>query len=190
MDYKDYYKVMGVARDVSPDELRRAYRKLARKYHPDVSKEADAENRFKEVAEAYEVLKDPDKRKAYDELGDQWQAGQDFRPPPGYERQHDFHASNFSREDAAQFSEFFESLFGGRQPFGQQARNASFRARGQDIHAQIRIPLETAFHGVERMITLQVPEAEEGGRVALHNRTLNVKIPKGVQSGQQIRLAG
>lgn len=194
MDYKDYYKTMGVARDASQDEIKRAYRKLARKYHPDVSNEADAEEKFKQVAEAYEVLKDPEKRKAYDELGNQWQSGEgDFRPPPDWDQtHHEFHGGGFSSEDAAGFSDFFESLFGarGRGYRGGAQAGTDFKARGEDVHARIRIPLEDALEGGTRTLTLQMPVANENGRVTLRDRRLNVRIPKGIRPGQQIRLAG
>ncbi len=192
MDYKDYYKVLGVARDAAPEAIKRSYRRLARKYHPDVSKEADAEAKFKDVAEAYEVLKDPEKRKAYDELGAQWKSGQDFRPPPDWGRQNpEFRSEGFSRADAATFSDFFESLFGeARAQRGRGAERTAFRARGEDEHARVRINLEDAFHEATRAITLRVPEADAKGRVVLRERTLNVRIPKGVKAGQQIRLSG
>jgi curved DNA-binding protein len=196
MEYKDYYQTMGVARDASQEEIKRAYRKLARKYHPDVSKEAGAEEKFKEIAEAYEVLRDPEKRKAFDELGSGRQAGEDFRPPPdwGGERQ-DFYRREFSGADTSAFSDFFESLFGGQAGAraGTQMHpggGAAFRARGEDVHAHIAITLEDAFHGATRALTLRVPEADNEGRVALIERRLNVRIPKGIRAGQQIRLAG
>lgn len=188
MEYKDYYKVMGVARDASAEEIKRAYRKLARKYHPDVSKEADAEAKFKEVAEAYEVLRDAEKRKAYDELGPQWRQGQDFRPPPEWGGQDfEFHTEGFPGADASSFSDFFESLFGHHATGGRPRRT---RGRGEDTHARVRIGLEDAFHGATRAITLRVPEADAEGRLSWRERTLNVRIPKGVKPGQQIRLAG
>ena len=118
MEYKDYYSVMGVARDATPDEIKRAYRRLARKYHPDVSSEPDAEARFKQVGEAYEVLKDPEKRAAYDQLGSSWKDGQNFRPPPDWSGGFQFHGGDFRSADAQQFSDFFESLFG-QGGFGQ-----------------------------------------------------------------------
>src|SRR3990170_1117840 len=112
MEFKDYYQVMGVKRDATQDEIKRIYRQLARKYHPDVSKEADAEVRFKEVGEAYEVLKDPEKRAAYDQLGANWKAGQDFRPPPDWKAGFEFSGGGFTGEDTADYSDFFESLYG------------------------------------------------------------------------------
>ena len=127
MEFKDYYQIMGVKRDATQDEIKRAYRKLARKYHPDVSKEPDAEARFKEVGEAYEVLKDPEKRGAYDRLGANWKAGQDFRPPPGWDQGFEFHGGGFTGADATQFSDFFESLFGR----GGFVHNADFQGIGR-----------------------------------------------------------
>jgi curved DNA-binding protein len=130
MDFQDYYKIMGVERGASQDEIKRAYRKLARKYHPDVSKEADAEARFKALGEAYAVLKDPEKRAAYDELGKNWKAGQDFRPPPNWDAGFEFSGDGNS-DGSSGFSDFFESLFGQRFNSAQgQARQAEFHAHG------------------------------------------------------------
>lgn len=190
MQYKDYYDIMGVARDATQDEIKRAYRKLARKYHPDVSKEADADAKFKELGEAYEVLKDTEKREAYDQLGADWQAGQDFRPPPdwdgGFQQQ-----GGFAGAESAHFSDFFESIFGQASAQGGfGGGGAGYQARGEDHHAKILIDLEEAIEGSERGITLQAPEVDEQGRVHNRQRTLNVRIPKGVRPGQQIRLAG
>ncbi len=191
MEFKDYYKIMGVARDASPDEIKRAYRKLARKYHPDVSKEPDAEARFKEVNEAYEVLKDQEKRAAYDQLGTRWKAGEEFRPPP------DWNTGGFEyggfETGTSHFSDFFESLFGGASPFGRygaQERRGGFRMRGENQYAKIQVRLEDAYHGATRTLTLQMPEQDAQGRLVTRSRTLNVHIPAGVTQGQQIRLAG
>ena len=186
MDFKDYYNVMGVERDANQDEIKRTYRKLARKYHPDVSKEADAEARFKELGEAYAVLKDPEKRVAYDQLGENWKAGQDFQPPP------DWNAGfEFSGGDASTYSDFFESLFGHDFRSAQgDPRQASFHARGEDHHAKVLIDLEDAYRGATRSISLRAPELDSTGHVTLKQRTLNVKIPKGVRQGQRIRLSG
>ena len=193
MEYKDYYKIMGVKRDAAQDEIKRAYRKLARKYHPDVSKEPDAEKRFKEVGEAYEVLKDPEKRAAYDQLGANWKAGQEFRPPPDWDAGFEFRGGGFTPGDASAFSDFFETLFGrgfGGDFTGAQRTRSPFHAQGEDHHAKVLIDLEDAFHGATRTITLRTPELDSQGRVITHERTLNVHIPKGVKQGQQIRLAG
>lgn len=193
MEYKDYYKIIGTKKDATQDEIKRAYRKLARKYHPDVSKEPDAENKFKELGEAYEVLKDPEKRAAYDQLGANWQAGQDFNPPPDWDSGFEFRGGGFSAADAATFSDFFESLFGhqGQAGFNRsQASGPHFHGRGEDHHAKVIIDLEDAFHGATRSITLHAPKVDTQGHVTTHKRTLNVQIPKGVKQGQQIRLSG
>jgi len=191
MRYKDYYAVMGVERDAPQDEIKRAYRKLARKYHPDVSKEADAEARFKELGEAYEVLRDPEKRAAYDKLGADWKAGQDFRPPPGWNEGFEFHGGEFTGAGAEQFSDFFDSLFGRGAPgrgFGGTSRR-SYHARGEDTYARILIDLEDAYSGKTRAVTLEHTEIGPDGRPTVKTRTLNVRIPKGVRQGQHIRLA-
>ena len=184
MKFKDYYEVLGVDRNASQDEIKRAYRRLARKYHPDVSKEPDAEARFKEMREAYEVLKDPEKRSAYDQFGENWKAGQDFQPPPGWQAQHGFGGQTFATGD---FSDFFETLFGQGRGGGFSFR-AGGRTRGEDISSTIRIPLEDAYHGATRAVTLEVPEADESGRLIRRRRTLNVRIPKGITAGKRIRL--
>ena len=187
MQYKDYYTIMGVKRDATQDEVKRAYRKLARKFHPDVSKETDAEERFKEVGEAYEVLKDPEKRAAYDQLGANWQSGQDFHPPPDWDQGFEHHGAGMSGADAAQFSDFFASLFG--HGFTQGGAR-EFHARGQDTHARVVIDLEDAYQGARRAISLRHSELGNDGRPQIRERTLNVQIPKGVRQGQNIRLAG
>jgi curved DNA-binding protein len=192
MEFKDYYDTMGVARDATQDEIKRAYRKLARKYHPDVSKEADADTLFKELGEAYEVLKDPEKRAAYDQLGANWQQGQDFRPPPDWDAGFEY-SGGFGGADSAQFSDFFEAIFGQAgahgQP-GQRRAQGAYQARGEDHHARILVDLEDAFKGAERAISLHAPVVDSEGRVRTRERTLNVRIPAGIKAGQQIRLAG
>lgn len=185
MEFKDYYKTLGVERTATADEIKKAYRKLARTYHPDVSKEAGAEARFKEVSEAYEVLQDPQKRAAYDQLGRRWQAGQEFTPPPDWGAGFEFTPGRFSTAEAAEFSDFFSSLFGN---FAGQATAGRFR--GEDHHAKIVIPIEDAFQGATRTITLRAPQLDAQGRVVLREHTLNVRIPKGIRAGQLIRLAG
>ena len=191
MEFKDYYKIMGVKRDATQDEIKRAYRKLARKFHPDVSKEADAEARFKEVGEAYEVLKDPEKRAAYDQLGANWQAGQEFRPPPDWDQGFEFHGGGFTGADAEAFSDFFESLFGrgGRGAAYTGRTHREFHARGDDTYVKVLIDLEDAYRGATRSLTLKHTEIGPDGRPQLRERTLNVRIPKGVRQGQHIRLA-
>lgn len=192
MKYKDYYDLLGVERDASADDIKRAYRKLARKYHPDVSTEADAENRFKEIAEAYETLKDPEKRAAYDQLGSGFRHGEDFRPPPDWGPGGGF-SGGFTEDDFADseaFSDFFESLFGGgRRRSGSGARGPT-RADGEDINARITVSLEEAFRGTTRKLTLDTSEPGEDGLPRRKRKTLNVRIPKGVTSGQRIRLEG
>ena len=190
MEYKDYYQLLGVNRDASQDEIKRAYRKLARRYHPDVSKETDAEARSKEVGEAYEVLKDPEKRTAYDQLGANWKAGQDFRPPPGWDQGFEFHGGGFTGADAGQFSDFFESLFGKAGFGGFSGRAQAANARGEDTYARILIDIEDAYHGATRTLTLKHSEIGEDGRPFVKERGLNVRIPKGVRQGQHIRLSG
>lgn len=193
MKYRDYYQILGVARDASAEDIKKAYRRLARKYHPDVSKEAGAEEHFKEVAEAYEVLRDSEKRAAYDQLGHNWRAGQEFRPPPGWQggpgRPGGFHSGNFGGRD---FSDFFESLFGkgGMGGMGSMGGTRGFQSAGQDQTVPLEISLEEAYHGGNRALQLQVPERSAGGTSTLRTRTLNVKIPAGVTTGQKIRLSG
>lgn len=197
MEYRDYYKILGVERDATQEEMKRSYRKLARKYHPDVSKEADAEQHFKELNEAYEVLKDPEKRAAYDQLGENWQAGQDFRPPPDWDQGFEFHGGGFTEADPDQFSDFFENLFG-RGGFSGGAgagsrrgfQSGGFQPKGNDTHAKIAVDLEDVYQGATRSITLKHTELGRDGRPQIKPRTLNVKIPQGITEGQQIRLAG
>ena len=172
---------MGVARDANADDIKRAYRKLARKYHPDVSKEPEAEAKFKEVNEAYEVLKDPEKRAAYDQLGSQWQPGQDFRPPPDWQRHAGQHRWQSSREDAASFSDFFSSLF------GQQGMGPSPEPAGPQYRGQVSLTLEDSYHGTTRMLEIPQRTRDAAGQ-RTPPRTLRVKIPPGVTSGQTIRV--
>lgn len=188
MQYHDYYKTLGIERGASQDEVKRAYRKLARKYHPDVSKETNAEARFKEVGEAYEVLKDPEKRAAYDNLGSDWRTGQDFRPPPGWDTNFEF-SGGFAPGGGGAFSDFFESLFG-RAGMRGQSPHGGFQSSGKDHHAKIQVDLEDSFTGATRSITLQRPEVGTDGRVKQREHTLKVRIPKGIKAGQRIRLAG
>lgn len=195
MEYKDYYKILGVKRDAKEDEIKKAYRKLARKYHPDVSKEANAEEQFKAVQEAYEVLKDTKKRAAYDQLGSNWKSGQEFRPPPNWQGFSGFDGAAGGFEDlggsGGDFSDFFASIFGGgrARQGGFRQRHGQFNQRGNDQHAKINISLAEAFHGGAKTIHLQVHEADAHGQMHLKNKTLKITIPKGIISGQQLRLA-
>ncbi len=196
MEYKDYYQILSVSRDAPQSEIKKQYRRLARKYHPDVSKEADAELRFKELGEAYEVLKDPEKRQAYDQLGENWKAGEQFRPPPGWE-QHFGGGFGGGQAGGAGFSDFFEQIFGGagqggfnaQGGFGGQGGHAGFGGgfhhqppqKGADLQLRIKVRLQEAFEGVER--TIHIPEGRG-------HRKLKVRIPKGIQAGKKIRLSG
>lgn len=177
MEFKDYYATLGVPREAAADDIRKAFRKLARKYHPDVSKEADAEARMKEVNEAYAVLSDPEKRAAYDQLGRGYRPGEEFRPPPDWDAGFEFSHHDMPGGD---FSDFFAELFG----------RMGARAHGRDHFAKVLLDVEDAFLGAERQIQLRVPNVDARGHVALESRTLNVKIPRGVREGQLIRLAG
>lgn len=195
MEYKDYYKTLDVPRTATADDIKRSYRKLARKYHPDVSKEANAEEKFKEVQEAYEVLKDPKKREAYDQLGSQWQGGQEFRPPPNWQGFEGFADGGFEGGggDFGGFSDFFANIFGGggfRRGGGHHRGHQEFNQRGRDQHAKISVSLKDAYQGATKSVQLQVPEVDQYGQVQHKLRTLKINIPKGVVSGQQLRLAG
>lgn len=192
MEFKDYYATMGVARDATQDDIKRAHRRLARKYHPDVSKEHDAEKRFKEVGEAYEVLRDPEKRAAYDRLGPNYHAGQDFRPPPDWNAGFESAGAGPDGADAADYSDFFESLFGRSFGAGRSGRGAqaSFHAQGEDRHARIQIDLEDAYNGATRIISLQIPQVDAQGHVSTREHQIEFTIPRGIRAGQHIRLAG
>ena len=198
--FKDYYEVIGVARTASADDIRKVYRKLARKYHPDVNKRPDAEARFKEIGEAYEVLSDVEKRKRYDQLGAHYHAGQDFAPPPGWEKmQYEFGArpqssGGYTADDQGDFSDFFETLFGGGGFRPGQAGGGPFqnfrKRRGEDHEATVTISLEEAFHGAKKPIHLQVARMDEHGRVQRESKQYTVQIPRGTADGMRIRLAG
>ncbi len=196
MEYKDYYKILGLERTATQDEVKRAYRKLARKYHPDINKEAGAEDKFKEIGEANDVLSDVEKRAAYDQLGMNWQAGQNFTPPPNWDEGFEFSGAGSGANGAAN-SDFFESLFGrmggARGSGGRRAgtrQRAEFNMRGEDHHAKIEIDLKDTLEGATRSISLRAPELDASGHVVMRDRTLNVKIPKGILEGQTIRLKG
>jgi curved DNA-binding protein len=185
MEFKDYYKALGVARDAKPDDIKRAFRKAARKYHPDINKAQEAEKMFKDVNEAYEVLKDPEKRAAYDQLGqDPPQGAGQYRPPPDWDSGYEF--SNSGPDQDAAFSDFFETLFRrGRGPSEQM-----HQVRGADSHAKLQIDIEDAFKGNSRILSLQTPVVGQDGSVSLQDRKISVNIPKGISEGQHIRLAG
>ena len=193
MEFKDYYEVMGVARGATEAQIKQAYRKLARKYHPDVSKEKDAETRFKEVGEAYEVLKSADKRAAYDQLGAGPRPGENFRPPPDWGSGFEFGGAARGTGDSgsqADYSDFFSSLFGGAGGPGGRGRGATGDGRGDDHHAKVMLDLDATLLGGSRTLTLRVPEIDAQGRLVSKDRVLNVQVPKGIMPGQTIRLAG
>lgn len=208
VEYKDYYQILGVSKSAPKEEISKAYKKLARKYHPDLNPDdKNAENKFKEVNEAYEVLKDPEKRKLYDQLGPNWQHGQNFDPPPGYENVR-FHfggggggAQGF---DASGFSDFFETIFGGgmggfrsgggpgmggygaEDLFGAGQGYARRPRKGRDAESTLELSLEEAYRGGQKTLSLQ----EQGPGMRPQLKTLNVNIPAGVKNGARIRLAG
>ena len=196
MEFKDYYKTLGLERTASDDEVRKAYRKLARKYHPDVSKEADAQARMRDINEANDVLRDKEKRAAYDALADRVARGGsahagdgNFHPPPGWDEGFEFHQGpGHGPADHAEFSDFFASVFGNARQ--RTASSHAQKARGEDHHAAIEISVEDAIHGAERELSLRAMETDAQGRPIYVDRTLSVKIPAGVHQGQFIRLSG
>jgi curved DNA-binding protein len=191
MQFKDYYASLGVQRDATADEIKKAFRKLARKYHPDVSKEPDADARMKEINEANSVLSDAEKRAAYDQLGSNYQSGQDFKPPPDWDAGFEFSERGSPSGSATDHSDFFEQLFGrmgGARGFGTHGGN--FQLRGEDHHAKVLLDIEDSFTGATKQISLRGVQIDAQGRPVMVPRTLNVKIPKGVIAGQTIRLAG
>lgn len=188
MEFKDYYAIMGVARDASPEDIKRAYRRLARKYHPDVSKEKNAEERFKEIGEAYEVLRDPEKRAAYDQLGKR-PAGEEFRPPPDWQFDFDTDVGGGAGAGGGMHSDFFEQLFGGLGGLrGARGGRGAFRSRGFDTTARVEVTLEEAFAGTTRTLSIQRVDRDKDGRAKPRMQQLNVRIPAGVADGQKIRV--
>jgi len=191
MKYKDYYKILGVERTANEEQIKKAYRKLARKYHPDVSKEKDAEEKFKEVSEAYEVLKDADKRKAYDTMGS-YQPGQDFRPPPDWEQQ--FRSGGGGGFQDLGDIDLFDLLSGlgrgGFRPGGAGRGGGTFRLRGQDYEVTAHLSVEEAARGTELEIPLPVTDMSEDGQLRRSTKTVKVRIPKGATDGQRLRVPG
>jgi curved DNA-binding protein len=187
VEYKDYYKTLGVEKNASPEDIKKAYRKLVRKYHPDVSKHEDATEKTKEINEAYDVLGDAEKRAAYDDLGRRGQqTSEGFRPPPDWASQYDFSGAGTGTDD------FFADLFAhmGRRGRTGAGRGPGFQIQGEDIHAAITIELRDAYLGATRNISLRVPVHDAQGHVTMQEKTLSVNIPKGVTPGQQLRLVG
>ena len=202
MEFKDYYATLGVERTATQEEIKRAYRKLARKFHPDVSREPNAEARFKDVAEAHEALIDPERRAAYDDIARRQASGQPFEPPPGWDSGYEFSGrggggggSHGTAGSDADFSDFFESLFGRAQRQGGgegMRRHASGPGpmQGGDHHAKVTIDLLDSYRGAQRTMQLRMPVVDAQGRATLKERQLEVNIPQGVRQGQHLRLLG
>lgn len=196
MKFKDYYKTLGVSKDATAEQIKKEYRKMARKHHPDVSKDPEAEKNFKEIGEAYEVLKDPEKRKLYDQYGSDWETGKQREEyQKQYQKQYQGSGYNSnsvfegSFDSSREYSDFFETLFGNARQKGSFHRQ-QFQQRGEDIDASIKIPVMDAFHGSTRHISFTIQSIANDGRVTRKPKNLNVNIPKGIRSGQKIRLAG
>lgn len=185
MDFKDYYKILGVPQDADSDTIKKAFRKAARKYHPDINTDPGAEARFKDVNEAYEVLKDSERRAAYDQLGQEPQGGQGaYRPPPGWDEGFAFSEGSTAGQES--FSDFFETLFRrGAGPAGGMGHG-----HGTDSHGRIEVSIEDAYRGAERSLNLRAPVVGPTGQVTLQDRVIVVHVPKGILAGKHIRLAG
>jgi len=194
MKFVDYYEVMGVSKDASADDIKKAYRRLARKYHPDVNSAPDAEEKFKELGEAYEVLKDPDKREEYDTLVKHGAfRGDQFTPPPDWQSRAGFAEGGYTEVDPRHFSEFFDAIYGrqgGRTYTGGRGGGPGFSLRGEDLHARISVTLAEAYSGTTRQFSLQMSRIDENGRVVPEVKTLKANVPAGVIEGQKIRLRG
>jgi curved DNA-binding protein len=190
MDFKDYYKILGVEPTADEKVIKTAYRKLARKYHPDVSKEAGAEEKFKEASEAYEVLSSAEKRAEYDEIRKYGQQGRPFQAPPGWQSRAGAAGNGFGDQANGDFSDFFSSIFGGRAQAGG-GRTQSRGRRGQDVDMELPIFLEESLSNESKQVSFRVPQQSANGqRMADITKTLNVKIPAGVSDGERIRLKG
>jgi curved DNA-binding protein len=217
VQFQDYYETLGVSREASQAEITKAYRKLARKYHPDVNKNKNAEDKFKQLNEAHEVLKDPEKRKRYDALGENWQAGQQFQPPPGWEeilgslggktKGRSGGSFSFNMGGSSGYSDFFDMLFGGQgaagysgsktsqsSPFDNFAFGSGQRTARQQptpaAVAEITVSLEDAYRGASKSIALEQSSFDANGRPKKQVKNYQVKIPKGVTEGSVLRLAG
>ena len=188
MKYKDYYSILGVARDASDDTVKKAYRKLAQKYHPDVSKDPQGEEKFKEIAEAYETLRDKEKRAAYDQLGQQ-RPGQDFTPPPGWETRFGDGTMSFDDIDLADLFAGLSGMGAGRARGGPRMR-PDMAIPGQDYEVTAHITLDDAYNGALIDLNLSVPDYDEQGRVRRVQRDFKARIPKGATDGQRLRLPG
>lgn len=195
--YQDYYEILGLSRSAGQDEIKKAYRKFARRYHPDVNKDRGSEEKFKQIAEAYEVLGDPDKRRKYDSLGSNWQMGQEFSPPPRNDHgrvHYEFSGSDSGPfADASGFSDFFEAIFsglGGQASFDRGGASGRIRRKGPDHEAEITISLEEAYNGARKAVSLQTSEIDPQGRVRRGVKDYNISIPRGVTEGSRIRLTG
>ncbi|HOP39909.1 MAG TPA: DnaJ C-terminal domain-containing protein [Geobacteraceae bacterium] len=186
--FQDYYKILGLERSATQDEIQRAYRKLARTYHPDISKEPDAEEKFKQINEAYEVLKDPESRRKYDSIGTGFQGGEEFSVPPGWENVRFYHSGG----EGADYSDFFRAIFGDIGGFasGEMPGGGQRRRRGRDYETNLEITLEDACNGVKRVIDLETVASDEEGRPVKSRQSFDVKIPKGVTEGSRIKLRG
>ncbi|WP_339935729.1 DnaJ C-terminal domain-containing protein [Vreelandella glaciei] len=187
MEFKDYYQILGIDRATAIPDIKKAYRKLARKYHPDISKEPDAALRMQEINEAKAVLTDPEKRAAYDQLGEHYRAGQEFRPPPDWDAGFEFSGRNYEDVDLGEFSDFFTDLF---SHVGRRSSRSHHHMRGLDRHAKVFIDLRDAYDGATRTVTLHAPQTDPQGNVYLQQHNLQVRIPKGITEGQHIRLVG